>query len=87
MQGALTKGRDARGRTFPIICALNCFEAAEDRRACSYLQHKSVPQRLKPSSADEITARLKPVPFVERGFFLQPLSRCTPNQQFVQNAL
>jgi hypothetical protein len=32
-----------------FICVLNCFEAAGDSRVCSYLQRKSVPQRLKPS--------------------------------------
>jgi hypothetical protein len=69
-----------------FFCALNCFEAAGNRRVCSYLQHKSVPQRLKPVSSDAFYGTAKPVPFVQRGFSLSMFSPCAPDEHFVQNA-
>ena len=49
--------------------------AAAERDDLAPHEWKSVPQRLKPSSAQTITARLKPVPFVQQSL-PQPLWWC-----------
>ncbi len=47
---------------------------------------KSVPQRLKPSSAQPFTARLNPCPSCRDAFSLSMFSVCTPDDHFVRNA-
>ena len=54
--------------SFPIICVLNCFKAAEKDDFCSYVEQKSVPQRLKPCRDQGIYGTAKPVPFVQSCF-------------------